>query len=79
LLCRQEDFAPLTDEPWDVGRVCGAIARIVADVDEAFRRQPLWPAPSDSPVDRAGLSRRFTRARRASSGRSTLWPTSSTS
>jgi hypothetical protein len=51
LLCRQEDFAPLTDEPWDVGRVSGAIARIVADVDEAFRRQPLWPAPSDSPVE----------------------------
>ena len=27
-----------------------AIARIVADADEAYRRQPLWPPPADSPV-----------------------------
>ena len=27
-----------------------AIARIVADADEAYRRQRLWPAPPDSPV-----------------------------
>jgi Lanthionine synthetase C-like protein len=35
---------PLTDEPWDEGRVRDAIGRIVADVDAAFDLEQLWPA-----------------------------------
>jgi Lanthionine synthetase C-like protein len=50
VLYRPEDFERLTEEPWDEGRVRKAIGRIVADADEAHRRQPLWPPPSDSPV-----------------------------
>ena len=50
MLYRPEAFDPVTDEPWEEGRVRAAIARIVADVDEAYARQPLWPAPPDSPV-----------------------------
>jgi len=50
MLYRPEDFEPVTDERWEEGRVRAAIARIVADVDEAYARQPLWPAPPDSPV-----------------------------
>ena len=37
-------FEPLTDEPWDEGRVRDAIAAIVADVDAAFDAAALWPA-----------------------------------
>ena len=51
MLHRPEDFEPVFDEPWDEMRVRAAIARIVTDVDEAYRRQPLWPPPSDSPVE----------------------------
>jgi len=35
---------PLTDEPWDEGRVRDAIGRIAADADAAFDREQLWPA-----------------------------------
>jgi hypothetical protein len=37
-------FEPLTDEPWDPGRVEDAIATIVADADAAFDPDALWPA-----------------------------------
>jgi hypothetical protein len=60
LLCRQEDFAPLTDEPWDVGRVCGG----------SRESSPTWTRHSAGsrcgrrrPIprsNRAGVSRRFT-------------------
>jgi len=50
MLFRPEDFEPVTDEQWDEGRVRAAIARIVTDADETYGRQPLWPAPPDSPV-----------------------------
>lgn len=54
MLYRPEDFEPVTQEPWDEARVRQAIGRIVADADEAYRRQPLWPPPSDSPVASGG-------------------------
>jgi hypothetical protein len=44
MLFRPEAFEPLTDEPWDEGRVRDAIVRIVADVDDAFDPERLWPA-----------------------------------
>jgi lantibiotic modifying enzyme len=44
VLYRAEAFEPLTDEPWDEGRVRSAIAGIVADTDEAFDPDGLWPA-----------------------------------
>ena len=50
MLFRPEDFEPVTDERWEESRVRAAIARIVADVDEAYGRQRLWPAPPDTPV-----------------------------
>ena len=50
MLYRPEDFEPVTEE-WNEGRVRAAITRIVADTDEAHRRQPLWPAPADTPVE----------------------------
>jgi hypothetical protein len=37
-------FEPLTDEPWDDGRVRDEIAAIVADADAAFDQEKLWPA-----------------------------------
>jgi len=37
-------FERLTDTPWDEDRVRGGIAEIVADADEAFDEQGLWPA-----------------------------------
>jgi len=37
-------FEPLTDEPWDEGRVREGIAAIVADAEAAFDRDKLWPA-----------------------------------
>ena len=50
MLFRPEDFEPVTDERWEESRVRAAIARIVADVDDAYGRQRLWPAPPDTPV-----------------------------
>jgi len=44
VLHRPEDFEPLTDEPWDEERVRTAIRAIVADVDEAYGGDALWPA-----------------------------------
>lgn len=48
MLYRPEDFEPVTEEPWSEGRE--AIRRLVADVDDPYRRRPLWPPPPDSPV-----------------------------
>ena len=44
MLYEPAQFAPLTDEPWDPGRVEEAIATIVADADAAFDPAALWPA-----------------------------------
>ena len=44
MLYRPEAFEPLTDGPWNEGRARDAIARIVADVDDAFDPEGLWPA-----------------------------------
>jgi len=44
VLYRPEAFEPLTDEPWDAGRVARGIRAIVADADEAFAGDDLWPA-----------------------------------
>jgi hypothetical protein len=44
MLYDAEHFEPLTDEPWDEGRVRDAIAAIVADTDAAFDADRLWPA-----------------------------------
>ena len=41
MLFRPEDFEPVTDERWEESRVRAAIARIVADVDEAYGAVPL--------------------------------------
>jgi lantibiotic modifying enzyme len=54
MLYRPDDFDPVTEEAWDESRVRAGIARIVADAEEAYRRQPLWPAPDDSPVASGG-------------------------
>jgi hypothetical protein len=37
-------FEPLSEEPWDEGRVRGGIAAIVADADAAYDPETLWPA-----------------------------------
>lgn len=50
MLYRPEDFEPVTEEVWDETQMRQAIGRIVSDADEAYRRQPLWPPPPDSPV-----------------------------
>jgi Lanthionine synthetase C-like protein len=44
VLYKPELHEPLTDEPWDEGRVRSAIAGIVADADSAFDAKELWPA-----------------------------------
>jgi lantibiotic modifying enzyme len=44
VLYRPDAFEPLTDEEWDEGRVRDAIRSIVADADEAFDADELWPA-----------------------------------
>lgn len=44
MLYQPELFEPLTDEPWDEGRVRAAIEEIVADADRAFDEHNLWPA-----------------------------------
>jgi hypothetical protein len=50
MLYRPQEFEPLTDGGWDERAVREAIERIVADADEAYRREPLWPPPPDSPL-----------------------------
>jgi len=44
MLYRPEAFEPLTDEPWSEERVRTGIAGIVADADEHFDPERLWPA-----------------------------------
>lgn len=44
MLYEPAQFEPLTDEPWDPGRVENAIATIVADADATFDPAVLWPA-----------------------------------
>jgi hypothetical protein len=44
LLYRPDAFEPLTDEEWDERRVRDAIRWIVADADDAFDLDALWPA-----------------------------------
>lgn len=44
MLYLPEAFEPLTDEPWDEARVRRGIDAIVADADEHFDPQELWPA-----------------------------------
>ena len=44
MLYEPDQFEPLSDEPWDPGRVEDAIAAIVADAEAAFDPVSLWPA-----------------------------------
>jgi hypothetical protein len=44
MLYRPEAFEPLTATDWDEQRVRDAIRRIVADVDDSFDADALWPA-----------------------------------
>jgi hypothetical protein len=44
VLYEQEQFEPLTDEPWVPARVEEAIVAIVADAEAAFDCEALWPA-----------------------------------
>ena len=44
MLYQPDAFEPLTDEPWSEERVRNAIAAIVADADEHFDPDRLWPA-----------------------------------
>jgi hypothetical protein len=44
VLYRPEAFEALTDEPWNEERVRAGIAAIVADADEHFDPDGLWPA-----------------------------------
>ena len=44
MLYRPEAFEPLTEQPWDDGRVRDAVRAIVADADRAFDPSGLWPA-----------------------------------
>jgi lantibiotic modifying enzyme len=59
VLYRPEAFEPLTDEPWDDERVRAAVRALVADADETFDAEALWPAEDwdawGSPQPLAGL------------------------
>jgi Lanthionine synthetase C-like protein len=44
VLYRPEAFEPLTDEPWDEGRVRAAIQRIADEAQQAYDPEGLWPA-----------------------------------
>jgi lantibiotic modifying enzyme len=44
VLFRPEAFEPLSPAPWREGRVRDAIAEIVADADDTFDEDALWPA-----------------------------------
>ena len=44
MLYSPEAFEPLTDEPWDEGRVRASIGRLTARIDDAFDPEALWPA-----------------------------------
>ena len=44
MLYRPEAFEPLADEAWDEERVRAGIRAIVADADDAYGEESLWPA-----------------------------------
>ncbi|HEY7018313.1 MAG TPA: LanC-like protein [Gaiellaceae bacterium] len=44
MLYSPDEFQPLTDEPWDDGRVRAAIQAIAGDAEAAFDPDGLWPA-----------------------------------
>jgi hypothetical protein len=44
MLYEPEGFEPLTDAPWDENRVRDAISAIVANTDQGFDPDGLWPA-----------------------------------
>jgi lantibiotic modifying enzyme len=44
MLFRPEAYEPLTDEGWSEARIRDGIRRIVADVDDAFGSERMWPA-----------------------------------
>ena len=44
MLYRPDAFAALSQTPWSEGRVQDAIAEIVADADDTFDDEALWPA-----------------------------------
>lgn len=44
MLYRPDAFEPLTEERWDAVRVAHGMRAIVADVDDAFAGDELWPA-----------------------------------
>jgi hypothetical protein len=44
VLYAAEAFEPLTETPWDTGRVSGLVREIVTDTDGAFAEDTLWPA-----------------------------------
>ena len=44
MLYKPEAFEALTDEPWDEGRVRDGIRGIVADYEQAYDPDTLWPA-----------------------------------
>src|SRR4029079_3459079 len=44
VLYAPENHEPLTDRPWDEGRVRAAIREIVAETENAFDETELWPA-----------------------------------
>jgi len=44
VLYRPDAFAALSQTPWSEGRVQDAIAEIVADADDTFDDEALWPA-----------------------------------
>ena len=70
MLYQPEAFEPLTDDPWDEERVRGAIRAIVADADEAFDPDELWPAHEwDSWQSATPMKNLYVGAARGSSGR----------
>jgi Lanthionine synthetase C-like protein len=46
-LYRPEAFEPLTDEPWDEGRVRAALRALVADAEACFDEEALWAPVED--------------------------------
>jgi hypothetical protein len=44
VLYSPDGFEPLADEPWDERRVRAAIRAVVADADDAYDPEQLWPA-----------------------------------
>jgi len=44
VLYQPDAFEPLTEEPWDEERVRAGIRRIVAEADDAYDPDGLWPA-----------------------------------